>query len=85
MIGYTLGMKVAISIPNDVFEDAERLADRMQASRSQLYARAVAEFLARHDEEHVTAAMDSAIEQAGTGGDEFTRQAARNALERVPW
>ena len=80
-----MGMKIAISIPNDVFEDAERLAGRMQTSRSQLYVRAVAEFLARHDEEHVTAAMDSTIEQAGANVDEFTRQAARNALGRIPW
>src|SRR6266511_1777128 len=46
--GYTTGMKTAISIPDDVFEEAERLATELQTSRSQLYSRALQEFVARH-------------------------------------
>ena len=78
-------MKTAISIPDDVFEEAERLADRLRTSRSQLYARAVAEFVARHDDDEVTAAMDAVVEKAGTEVDDFTREAARRALRRAEW
>ncbi len=38
-------MKTAISIPDLIFEDAERLAKRRGWSRSELYANAVAEFV----------------------------------------
>ena len=38
-------MKTAISIPDPIFEDAERLAKRRGWSRSELYARAVADFV----------------------------------------
>ena len=43
--GYTAPMKTAISIPDAVFEDAERLAKRRGWSRSELYANAVAEYV----------------------------------------
>lgn len=38
-------MKTAISLPDEVFEEAERLAKRRGISRSELYAKAVAEFV----------------------------------------
>ncbi len=38
-------MKTAISIPDAVFEEAERLAKRRGWSRSELYANAVAEYV----------------------------------------
>ena len=41
-------MKVAISLPDPVFDAAEKLASRMQVSRSQLYAQAIAEFVKTH-------------------------------------
>ena len=78
-------MKTAISIPDDVFEDAERLARHLQTSRSQLYARAVAEFVARHDDDHVTSTMNQAVEEIGESADAFAREAARRSLERVEW
>ncbi len=78
-------MKTAVSIPDDVFDDAERLADRLQTSRSQLYARALSEFIARHDDDRVTSAMNEVIEAVGTEGDDFSHEAARQTLRRVQW
>jgi predicted transcriptional regulator len=78
-------MKTAISIPDDVFEEAERLADRLQTSRSQLYTRALAEFVARHDEDRVQAAMNAAVDEVGSASDDFAREAARQTLRRVEW
>jgi metal-responsive CopG/Arc/MetJ family transcriptional regulator len=43
-------MKTAVSIPDDVFEAAEELARRMNASRSQLYATALRALLANDSE-----------------------------------
>jgi metal-responsive CopG/Arc/MetJ family transcriptional regulator len=78
-------MKTAVSIPDDLFEEAERLASRLQTSRSQLYARALTEFVARHDEDRVTAAMDRVVDDVGTQIDAFTREAAEQALRRAEW
>ncbi|MFM9067283.1 MAG: hypothetical protein ACKOUR_08150 [Planctomycetota bacterium] len=78
-------MKTAVSIPDDVFKDAERLALRLQTSRSKLYARALAEFVARHDDDRVTALMDQAVQEAGREGDLFLPAAARQTGQRVEW
>jgi predicted transcriptional regulator len=78
-------MKTAVSIPDDVFADAERLASRLQTSRSQLYARAIAEFVARHDDDRVTALMDQAAREAGSEDDTFHRTAAQQTARRNEW
>jgi hypothetical protein len=43
--GYTMNMKTAISIPDSLFEEADRLAKRRGWSRSKLYANAVTAFV----------------------------------------
>src|SRR6187551_3736952 len=58
--GYTFGMKTAISLPDDVFERAENTAKRLKLSRSELYARALSEFLSRHTADEVTRAINEA-------------------------
>jgi predicted transcriptional regulator len=78
-------MKTAVSIPDEVFEDAERLASRLQTSRSQLYARALAEFVARHDDDRVTTMMDQAIRGVGQEGSAFVNAAARQTMQRSEW
>ena len=52
-------MKTAISIRDEVFEAAECTAQALGLSRSQLYTRAVSEFVARHRAEDVTARLDA--------------------------
>jgi len=79
------GMKTAISIPDDVFEGAERLALLTEKSRSQLFSDAVREYIARHAPEEVTEAMDRVCAEAGYPTDEFVRSAARRVLERSEW
>ena len=78
-------MKTAVSIPDNLFADAERLASRLQTSRSELYARALAEFVARHDEERVTSAMNATLENVGTEVSAFSAEASQSVLRRVEW
>lgn len=78
-------MQTAVSVPDEVFEQAERLATRLKTSRSELYARALAEFIARHDDDWITAAYDAVVDEAGLGTDDFARHAARHAMRRVEW
>ena len=78
-------MKTAVSIPDDVFEGAERLARRTKKSRSQLFSDAVKEYVARHAPEEVTDAMDRACAELGDPTDKFISSAARRVLERSEW
>lgn len=81
-------MKTAISIPDAVFQKAEKLARKMKKSRSQLYAEAVAEYTARHTEDEITESINRALEQPGPDDEEeaaFVREAARRTLERNEW
>jgi metal-responsive CopG/Arc/MetJ family transcriptional regulator len=73
-------MKTAISLPDEVFERAELAAKRLKVSRSELYSRALSEYLARHTDSEVTAAINAAISEAGQPDD---RVISANGTRRV--
>jgi len=78
-------MKVAVSIPDDVFDDAEQMARQLKTSRSNLYARALAEFVERRAPDRITQAINEVVDEVGAIPDSFTKAAARRALERSEW
>jgi metal-responsive CopG/Arc/MetJ family transcriptional regulator len=78
-------MKVAISIPDPIFNQGEALAKQFGASRSELYRRALGEFIARHATDPVTRAMNEAVDSIGDEPNEFSREASRGVLKRVEW
>ncbi len=78
-------MKTAISLPDDVFEQADRLAKRLNKTRSELYREAVAEFIARHDPDAVTEAMDRVAAEIDIRPDAFVQAAGRRRLGRSEW
>ena len=75
-------MKTAVSLPDRIFRAAERHARRARKSRSQLYAEAIAEYLARHAPEEVTDAMNRVVDQLTDGTDPFVAAASRRVLEQ---
>ena len=84
---YTQRMKTAISIPDDLFAQAESAADRLGMSRSELFGRAIAHFLKLHDEDAVTQAMNQAWDglEESAESSKFRRAAARQIAERDEW
>ena len=78
-------MKTAISLPDELFSQAEQMAAQLQVSRSELYSRALSEFLARHTPDRVTDALDAVCEGLETKQDQFAETAARHTLERNEW
>jgi metal-responsive CopG/Arc/MetJ family transcriptional regulator len=78
-------MKIAVSVPDAIFEEAERLARRTKRSRSEVYSRALAEYVARHAPDRVTEAMDRALAEIGEPAEPFLRAASRRALKRSEW
>jgi predicted transcriptional regulator len=78
-------MKTAVSIPDDIFQRAETLAHRAKRSRSELYARALSEYVARHAPDRVTEAMDRVLDEVNEAADGFASESARRTLERSEW
>lgn len=77
-------MKTAISIPDDLFADADRLAAKTRQSRSQLYSRAVREYVARHSSDDVTAALD-ALYACEPPDSDFALAVGRHVVEQSEW
>lgn len=78
-------MKVAVSIPDEVFAEAESLAKHLKSSRSEIYSRALGEYLRRHAPDRVTEKMNEVISCVGEEVDAFSQRAARRVLRRVEW
>ena len=78
-------MKTAISVPDEVFEQAERLARRQGRSRSEFYSAAVREYVARHAPDDVTDAIDRVVAVLGDEPAGFRREAAKRAMRRTEW
>jgi metal-responsive CopG/Arc/MetJ family transcriptional regulator len=78
-------MKTAISLPDDLFAEAEALATELGTSRSHLYASAVREYLARHRPDAVTAALDRVYASADLRADPAVAAAAAQILARSEW
>ena len=85
-------MKTAVSIPDEIFEKVERLAEREGRSRNEVYAAALRKYVARHVPDEITDAMNRVCDRVGTGPVEF-RPPPRAASSRsssgdrgaVPW
>jgi predicted DNA-binding protein len=82
---YTLGMKTAVSIPDELFARAEELAKRLGKSRSQVYREALAEYVFRREPRSVTRALDELADELGPEADPWGAEAARRALARSEW
>jgi metal-responsive CopG/Arc/MetJ family transcriptional regulator len=83
--GYTNSMKVAVSIPDEVFQRAESWARRARQSRSEVYSRALREYVSRHAPDDVTDAMDRFCEAVGDQHEPFVAAASRRTLKRSEW
>ena len=82
---YTRGMKIAVSVPDDVFQRAERLAHREGRSRSEVYSAALREYVARHAPDEVTDALDRVVESVGSSIDPFVEEAGTRILDSTEW
>ena len=78
-------MKTAVSVPDEVFQGAERLARREGRSRSEVYSAALREYVARHDPDDITDALDQVVTEVGEGIDPFVEVASSRTLGAVDW
>jgi hypothetical protein len=82
---YTPGMKTAVSVPDDIFEGAERLARREGRSRSEVYSAALREYVSRHEPDEIVDALDRVVAEVGETIDPFVAAASRRTLETTDW
>ncbi|MCG3183987.1 MAG: hypothetical protein ICCCNLDF_02099 [Planctomycetes bacterium] len=78
-------MKVAVSIPDELFKQAERLAKKLKKSRSKLYAMAVAEYLARQREAEITESVNRALAEVDNQADPFVEAAVDEVMRNLEW
>ncbi len=78
-------MKVAISLPDPVFDAAELLAEELGISRSQLYAQALADFLRARSASSVTARLDEVYGRESSGMEPELMSAQLKALSHEAW
>jgi metal-responsive CopG/Arc/MetJ family transcriptional regulator len=78
-------MKTAVSVPDDVFAGAERLARREGRSRSEVYSAALREYVARHDADEIADALNEVVVSVGEAMDPFVAEASKRRLEATDW
>ena len=78
-------MKTAVSIPDDIFQRAERLASQGGLSRSEVYAAALDEYLARHAQDEVTDALNRVCDEVGGNDAAFLAATGRRVLADTEW
>ena len=78
-------MKTAVSLPDEVFAEAEHYARKAGKTRSQLYGEALREYLLHHSPDAVTKAMNDACADLDQQEDGFLQTAARRILKRETW
>lgn len=78
-------MKTAVSLPDDVFQQADLLARRLNITRSQLYKQALREYLWQHAPDAIKEALDKVCAELDSQADAFTAEAGQRILEQSEW
>ncbi|MCB1173664.1 MAG: ChpI protein [Leptospiraceae bacterium] len=73
-------MKTAVSIPDELFEQAEKTAQKMGIPRSQLYARALDAYLKFHNKSVITNRLNAVAERSTLHPEVLASEAGLQAL-----
>jgi metal-responsive CopG/Arc/MetJ family transcriptional regulator len=78
-------MKTAISIPDSVFEAAEKFAQRVGVSRSQLYTKAVEKYLKEFENQSVTKKLNEIYSEESSCLDRADQTLQYSSLLKDEW
>ena len=78
-------MKTAISIPDDIFVSADRLAKRLHMSRSELYAHAVQQYVVEYRHAGVKEKLDQIYASENTSIDSAVLFAQAASIPSEEW
>ncbi|SPE39955.1 Ribbon-helix-helix domain protein [Candidatus Sulfopaludibacter sp. SbA3] len=78
-------MKTAVSLPDHLFRLAEATASRLRVSRSQLYAKAIEEFLKRQNARAITERLNDVYSRQTAKVDSGLHRAQLKSLTKDAW
>jgi len=78
-------MKTAISIPNETFDEAEHFASCTGMSRSELYTKAVLEYINKHKNLGVTKTLDKVYAEKDSTLDSQLHSMQIKSLDKDDW
>lgn len=78
-------MKTAVSLPDETYESAEKLAKRLGKSRSELYALALNDYLSRNNDQLVRESLDRVYSQADSRLDPGLGAMQMKSLPKDAW
>lgn len=78
-------MKTAISIPDEVFDGAEVLSQRMGISRSELYTKAIGSFMKKHLRKGITEELNKVYPGQDSRLDPILGQLQSASLGKETW
>ena len=78
-------MKIALSIPDELFESGETLSKRLGISRSRLYATALAEFVAEPEVERSRNVSNTVYASEDSRLPRSVRRLQSRSLPRETW
>jgi metal-responsive CopG/Arc/MetJ family transcriptional regulator len=78
-------VKTAVSIPDELFHEADLAAQRLGVSRSELYARAIARFVENTRAANVTAALDRVYREKAAEVDEVLGELQQRVATHERW
>ncbi len=81
--GYTLCMKTAISVPDELFREVEKAARENHLSRSEVFVVAVREYLEKRKARRLLKEIDAALAVAESGEDYAVRQKSKKRYGRM--
>ncbi len=79
-------MKTAISIPDNIYESAEKLANRLGQSRSQLYTKAITSYVKKEQNTNVTDKLNEVYGSENSSIDPVLQNLqTQSLLKNNPW
>ena len=78
-------MKTAVSLPDELFRQAEATARRLRVSRSELYAKAIADFLAQQHGNAITERLNDVYSRHPAKMDSGLHRAQLKSIEKDTW
>ena len=84
-LGYTFIMKTAISVPNEIFDLSERLANKLQISRSAVFAMGVQKLGEEIDDQEITRKLNEYYGQIRAELDPVIVKMAALSLPKEEW
>ncbi len=78
-------MKTAISIPDNIFTEAEELAKNLQISRSELYTKAIIAYLKNSRSSRITNKLNQVYQDVDSQLPQDITQMQFSSIETEPW